>query len=97
MSFIFYNQGSILISRLSFSTTNRNTPILYLHNITGFMVGKKYEEEGIIKAGSRFINAVSNSEVPCITIVMWRRLTTAPSPVRLRRGWPRPASRMPSL
>jgi acetyl-CoA carboxylase carboxyltransferase component len=34
------------------------------------MVGKKYEEEGIIKAGSRFINAVSNSEVPCITIVM---------------------------
>lgn len=48
----------------------RNTPILYLHNITGFMVGKKYEEEGIIKAGSRFINAVSNSQVPCITIVM---------------------------
>ncbi|KAG0094728.1 hypothetical protein BGZ93_006865 [Podila epicladia] len=48
----------------------RNTPIIYLHNITGFMVGKKYEEEGIIKAGSRFINAVSNSEVPCITIVM---------------------------
>ncbi|KAF9317070.1 hypothetical protein BG003_001240 [Podila horticola] len=48
----------------------RSTPIVYLHNITGFMVGKKYEEEGIIKAGSRFINAVSNSEVPCITIVM---------------------------
>ncbi|KAG0051953.1 hypothetical protein BGZ83_003172 [Gryganskiella cystojenkinii] len=48
----------------------RDTPILYLHNITGFMVGKKYEEEGIIKAGSRFINAVSNSQVPCITIVM---------------------------
>ena len=34
------------------------------------MVGKQYEEEGIIKAGSRFINAVSNSEVPAITIVM---------------------------
>ncbi|KAG0028515.1 hypothetical protein BGZ82_008401 [Podila clonocystis] len=48
----------------------RNTSIVYLHNITGFMVGKRYEEEGIIKAGSRFINAVSNSEVPCITIVM---------------------------
>ncbi|KAG0324231.1 hypothetical protein BGZ99_002063 [Dissophora globulifera] len=48
----------------------RDTPILYLHNITGFMVGKKYEEEGIIKAGARFINAVSNSQVPCITIVM---------------------------
>ncbi|KAG0250232.1 hypothetical protein DFQ27_009501 [Actinomortierella ambigua] len=48
----------------------RDTPILYLHNITGFMVGKKYEEEGIIKAGARFINAVSNSQVPAITIVM---------------------------
>ena len=48
----------------------KNTPIIYLQNITGFMVGKKYEEEGIIKAGSRFINAVSNSKVPSITIVM---------------------------
>ena len=34
------------------------------------MVGKKYEEEGIIKAGSRFISAVSNSKVPAITINM---------------------------
>lgn len=34
------------------------------------MVGKRYEEEGIIKAGSRFINAVSNSTVPAITIMM---------------------------
>lgn len=44
--------------------------MLYLQNITGFMVGKQYEEEGIIKAGSRFINAVSNSTVPAITIMM---------------------------
>ncbi|ORX46119.1 ClpP/crotonase [Hesseltinella vesiculosa] len=48
----------------------KNTPLLYLQNITGFMVGKRYEEEGIIKAGSRFINAVSNSEVPAITIMI---------------------------
>jgi acetyl-CoA carboxylase carboxyltransferase component len=48
----------------------RNTPILYLQNITGFMVGKKYEEEGIIKAGARFISAVTNSKVPAFTIVM---------------------------
>lgn len=34
------------------------------------MVGKLYEEEGIIKAGSRFINAISNSTVPAITIMM---------------------------
>ncbi|CAG8435835.1 6880_t:CDS:2 [Diversispora eburnea] len=47
-----------------------NTPLLFLQNTTGFMVGKKYEEEGIIKAGSHFVNAVSNSEVPAITIMM---------------------------
>ncbi|GAA5804846.1 carboxyl transferase [Helicostylum pulchrum] len=48
----------------------KNTSLIYLQNITGFMVGKRYEEEGIIKAGSRFINAVSNSNVPAITIMM---------------------------
>ena len=45
-----------------------NTPLLFLSNTTGFMVGKKYESEGIIKAGSRLINAISNSNVPSITI-----------------------------
>lgn len=50
---------------------NRNdTPLIYLQNITGFMVGKKYEEGGIIKNGAKLINAVSNSEVPAITIMM---------------------------
>ena len=44
-------------------------PLLYLQNIVGFMVGKKYEEEGIIKAGAKMINAVSNSTVPSITIM----------------------------
>jgi len=45
-------------------------PLLYLQNIVGFMVGKKYEEEGIIKAGAKMINAVSNSTVPSVTIMM---------------------------
>lgn len=47
-----------------------NTPLLFLQNITGFMVGKKYEEGGIIKHGAKLINAVSNSEVPAITIMI---------------------------
>ncbi|RKP05327.1 ClpP/crotonase-like domain-containing protein [Thamnocephalis sphaerospora] len=47
----------------------RNAPLIYLQNITGFMVGRQYEEAGIIKAGARFINAVSNSTVPAITVV----------------------------
>jgi acetyl-CoA carboxylase carboxyltransferase component len=46
-----------------------NTPLLFLQNITGFMVGRKYEEEGIIKHGAKMVNAVSNSTVPAITII----------------------------
>jgi acetyl-CoA carboxylase carboxyltransferase component len=45
-------------------------PLLFLQNITGFMVGQKYEEGGIIKHGAKLINAVSNSTVPAITIMM---------------------------
>ncbi|GMV43857.1 MAG: putative propionyl-CoA carboxylase beta subunit AccD2 [Myxococcales bacterium] len=45
-------------------------PLLFLQNITGFMVGRKYEEEGIIKHGAKLINAVSNSTVPAVTIMM---------------------------
>ncbi|RCW67964.1 acyl-CoA carboxylase subunit beta [Pseudorhodoferax soli] len=44
------------------------TPILYLNNTTGFMVGKSYEEAGIIKHGSKMIQAVTNATVPQITI-----------------------------
>ncbi len=47
-----------------------DVPLLYLQNIVGFMVGRRYEEEGIIKAGAKMINAVSNSTVPSITIMM---------------------------
>ncbi|MBK7074556.1 MAG: acyl-CoA carboxylase subunit beta [Myxococcales bacterium] len=46
-----------------------DVPLLFLQNITGFMVGKKYEQEGIIKHGAKLINAVSNSKVPAITIM----------------------------
>jgi acetyl-CoA carboxylase carboxyltransferase component len=45
-------------------------PLLFLQNITGFMVGAQYEQEGIIKNGAKMINAVSNSTVPAITIMM---------------------------
>jgi acetyl-CoA carboxylase carboxyltransferase component len=47
-----------------------NVPLLFLQNITGFMVGQGYEEGGIIKNGAKLINAVSNSTVPAITIMM---------------------------
>jgi acetyl-CoA carboxylase carboxyltransferase component len=46
-----------------------DVPILFLQNITGYIVGKDFEEGGIIKHGSQMINAVSNSKVPHITVI----------------------------
>lgn len=47
-----------------------NTPLLFLHNTTGYMVGKAYEEGGMIKHGAMMINAVSNSAVPHISLLI---------------------------
>jgi len=48
----------------------QSVPLLFLQNITGFMVGRAYEENGIIRNGAKLINAVSNSTVPAITIMV---------------------------
>jgi acetyl-CoA carboxylase carboxyltransferase component len=47
-----------------------DTPLLFLQNTTGYMVGAQYEQGGIIKHGAMMINAVSNSKVPHLTVVM---------------------------
>ena len=44
-------------------------PIIFLHNVTGYMVGAKYEQGGIIKDGAKMINVVANSTVPHISII----------------------------
>ena len=48
----------------------RDIPLVFLHNTTGYMVGREYEQGGIIKHGSMMINAVSNSRVPHISVLM---------------------------
>ena len=45
-------------------------PLLFLHNTTGYMVGQEYEQGGIIKHGAQMINAVSNSTVPHLTVIL---------------------------
>ena len=47
-----------------------DTPLLFLHNTTGYMVGRAYEEGGMIKHGAMMINAVSNSAVPHISLLI---------------------------
>jgi len=48
----------------------RSIPLIFLQNITGFMVGKKYENEGIAKHGAKMVMAVSNARVPKFTVVI---------------------------
>ncbi|OQM80873.1 acyl-CoA carboxylase subunit beta [Rhodococcus sp. 66b] len=74
---ILANARGVLFSEESQKATqfiqlaNRsNTPLLFLHNTTGYMVGKEYEEGGMIKHGSMMINAVANSRVPHISILL---------------------------
>jgi len=46
------------------------TPLLYLQNITGFIVGQQYEEAGIVKHGAKMVNAVATSSVPQFTVIV---------------------------
>ncbi len=48
----------------------RNIPLVFLQNITGFMVGKAYEQAGIAKDGAKMVTAVATSHVPCFTVVI---------------------------
>lgn len=50
--------------------TARRIPLLFLQNITGFMIGKKYESGGIAKDGAKMVHAVSNAAVPKLTVVI---------------------------
>lgn len=72
---ILANQHGVLFSAESqkaaqfIQLANRHpVPLLFIQNVTGYMVGKKYEQAGIIKHGAQMINAVSNSTVPHLTL-----------------------------
>ena len=74
---ILANARGILFSEESQKATqfiqlaNRyDTSLLFLHNTTGYMVGREYEERGIIRHGAQMINAVSNSAVPHLSVIM---------------------------
>ncbi len=48
----------------------RQIPLVFLQNITGFMVGKKYEQGGIAKDGAKMVHAVANAQVPKFTVIL---------------------------
>jgi len=48
----------------------RGVPLIFLQNITGFIVGKRYEQGGIAKDGAKMVNAVANAQVPKFTVII---------------------------
>jgi len=67
---ILFSESAEKAAQFIMLCNQSDTPLLFLQNITGFMVGQAAEEAGIIKAGAKMINAVSNSTMPAITLMV---------------------------
>ncbi|MFO0692438.1 MAG: carboxyl transferase domain-containing protein [Polyangiales bacterium] len=65
-----YADGATKAAQFIHLCNQSNTPLLFLHNITGYMVGTEAERSGMIKHGSKMIQAVSNSKVPRISVLI---------------------------
>ena len=67
---VLFSEESKKATEFILLANQTDTPLVFLQNVTGFMVGTDYEQGGIIKDGAKLINAVTNSTVPHITINM---------------------------
>ena len=67
---VIYNDSADKASRFIMNCNQDKVPIVFLHDVNGFMVGKDSEHSGIAKDGAKMVNAVSNSTVPKITIII---------------------------
>jgi acetyl-CoA carboxylase carboxyltransferase component len=65
---VLFNEESEKATQFIQLANQIDVPLLFLQNTTGYIVGREYEQRGIIKLGSRMINAVSNSSVPHLTL-----------------------------
>ncbi|WP_289044383.1 carboxyl transferase domain-containing protein [uncultured Olleya sp.] len=67
---VIYNDSADKSTRFIANCNQKKIPLVFLQDVTGFMVGSKSEHSGIIKDGAKMVNAVSNSVVPKFTIVL---------------------------
>ena len=67
---ILFSESSLKAAHFIELCSQRKIPLLFLQNITGFMVGRKYENEGIAKNGAKLVTAVATAKVPKITVVV---------------------------
>ena len=67
---VIYSDSADKASRFIMNCNQKKIPLVFLHDVTGFMVGTRSEQGGIIKDGAKMVSAVSNSTVPKFSIVM---------------------------
>ena len=67
---ILFSQSALKGTHFIELACQRRIPLLFLQNITGFMVGREYEEAGIAKDGAKLVMAVANAEVPKFTVLI---------------------------
>jgi 3-methylcrotonyl-CoA carboxylase beta subunit len=66
---VIYNDSADKAARFIMNCNQKRIPLVFLQDVTGFMVGSRSEHSGIIKDGAKLVNAVANSVVPKITII----------------------------
>jgi acetyl-CoA carboxylase carboxyltransferase component len=67
---VIYSDSADKAARFIMLCNQKNIPLIFLHDVSGFMVGSKSEQGGIIKDGAKMVNAMSNSVVPKFSVVM---------------------------
>jgi acetyl-CoA carboxylase carboxyltransferase component len=67
---VIYTESADKAARFIMDCNQNLVPLVFLHDVNGFMVGKTAEQSGIIRAGAKLVNAVSNSVVPKISVIM---------------------------
>lgn len=70
MGGVIYNDSADKAARFIMNCNQKRIPLVFLQDVTGFMVGSRSEHSGIIKDGAKLVNAVANSVVPKITIIV---------------------------
>jgi acetyl-CoA carboxylase carboxyltransferase component len=70
MGGVIYNDSADKAARFIMNCNQKKIPLIFLQDVTGFMVGSRSEQAGIIKDGAKMVNAVANSVVPKITIIV---------------------------
>jgi acetyl-CoA carboxylase carboxyltransferase component len=67
---VIYSDSADKATRFIANCNQKKIPLVFMHDVTGFMVGSKSEHGGIIKDGAKMVNAVANSVVPKFTIII---------------------------